>query len=67
MIKVFENAKVGYYFEDIENEKLVRMTLADLDQDADQGEIENVGHAIEGLSDLPLVHAIVTKSERLIV
>ena len=67
MIKVWENSKVVLSFEDIENDKLVRQTLSNLEEDAADEALENVARAFDALSDFPLAYAVVSKADRLLI
>ena len=67
MIKVWENSKVVLSFEDIENDKLVRQTLSNLEEDAADTDIESVVRAFDALSDFPLAYAVVTQSDRMLI
>lgn len=67
MIKVWEKSKVDLYFEDVENEKLVRQGFNNLKNEATEEEIGSLVGAIDSLHELPAVHAIVSDSHRYIV
>lgn len=66
MIKVWENSKVDIYFEDAENEKLVRQGFNNLVQGVTEEEIGAFVQAVDSLHELPKSHAIVTESYRYI-
>ncbi len=66
MIKVWENSKVDVYFEDLENETLVRQGFNNLIQGATEEEIGAFVQAVDSLHELPSAHAIVSESYRYI-
>lgn len=67
MIKVWEKSKVDLYFEDIENEQLVRQGFNNLIDGVSEEEVGAFVASINSLHELPAVHAIVSDSYRYIV
>lgn len=67
MIKVWEKSKVDLYFEDIENEQLVRQGFNNLIDGVSEEEVGAFVDSINSLHELPAVHAIVSDSYRYIV
>lgn len=64
MIKVWEDSKVAVYFEDIENETLVRQGFNNLISDVTEEDMKNFVETIGSLHELPTAHAVVTESYR---
>ena len=67
MLNVWEKSKIDLYFEDEEQERLVRQGFGHLVKDATEEEVTMFIQMIHSLHEIPVIHAIVTDSHRYIV
>ncbi len=65
MAKTWEKSKVDVYFDDIENDKIVRQGFNNLVDEAEEGDIQAFVQAIDSLHELDTLHAVVTESHRI--
>lgn len=64
MIKLWDKSKIDLYFEDAENNKVLRQGYNNLIDGVTEEEISTFVDSIDTLHELPVVHAIVSESYR---
>lgn len=64
MQKEWTESKVGIYFEDLENEKLVRRSFNGVIQSPTDEQVTQFAQAIDVVSDLPSSHTILVEEYR---
>lgn len=62
MQKSWANSKVDLYFEDLENEQLVRRSFNNSIQAPSDEQITVFTHAVDTLSELPSAHTVLVES-----
>lgn len=67
MLNVWEKSKIDLYFEDENQEELVRQGFNNLIKGTTEEEVSMFVQMINSLHELPVIHAIVTDSHRYIV
>lgn len=64
MQKQWENSKVDLYFEDMENEKLVRRSFRNAIEDPTDDQITAFTNAVSELSEYPSAHTVLVEEYR---
>lgn len=64
MAKVWEKSKIDIYFDDLEQEKLVRQGFNNLVDGTSEEDIASFVQTMNSLHELPAAHAIVSESYR---
>lgn len=67
MLNVWEKSKIDLYFEDEDQERLVRQGFNHLVKGVTEEEVAMFIQMIHSLHELPVIHAIVTDSQRYLV
>lgn len=67
MAKNWEKSKIDIYFDDYENDKLIRQGFNNLTSEVDEGDVQTFVQAVESLHVLDSIHAIVTESHLYLV
>lgn len=67
MAKNWEKSKIDIYFDDYENDKLVRQGFNNLTNEVAEGDIQTFVQAVGTLHKLDTAHAIVTDSHLYLV
>lgn len=61
MQKEWSKGAIEVYFEDIENEKLIRRSYSNIIADVNEVQVEGFTAAIESLSELPVGHTVIVE------
>ena len=61
MQKEWSKGAIEVYFEDIENEKLIRRSYSNIIADVNEVQVEDFTAAIESLSELPVGHTVIVE------
>lgn len=64
-MKQWQEASVELYFNDFENEKVVKQNFNNLKENVDEETIGGFQEAIAGLISLPATHAVVVEKHRI--
>lgn len=66
MIKEWNGGKVLVYFEDVENERVIRRSYSDAVENLNEDQIAGFTAAIDSLTALPVAHTVVVEEYKYI-
>lgn len=66
MLREWNGGKVAVYFDDLENEKVIRRSFSDAIEDLNEEQISQFTSAIDSLTVLPVAHTVVIEEYKYI-